>query len=399
MNSSSTPLSRRRGRVLAQTLVDWYEGAQRDLPWRQTRDPYAIWVSEVMLQQTRVEVVRGRWESFLRRFPSLQALAEAPRADVLAEWAGLGYYRRAHLLHEAARAIAENAGGELPCDAAALRLLPGFGPYTAGAVASIAFDQPVAAVDGNVERVLSRLLALDGDPKRGATARCVRQSAQILVECASPNLVTQALMELGALLCTPRAPRCAECPWASGCAGRRSGVPESFPRTAPRPETLQVAAYALVSVDGERLLWRRRPEGGTTRGSGSCPPPTGIRASPMNLRAWSAWRPLPGISASAGCPVSHYFAFDTASPGIGLPCSVTPERLLKCRRASICVGSRERRHLAGESAPRPRSCSRNCPHCSRPAPGSRPCPGPSATVSSAGPPQVHNSIRPKRLAL
>ena len=246
--------------------MDWYEGAQRDLPWRQTRDPYAIWVSEVMLQQTRVEVVRGRWESFLRRFPSLQALAEAPRADVLAEWAGLGYYRRAHLLHEAARAIAENAGGELPCDAAALRLLPGFGPYTAGAVASIAFDQPVAAVDGNVERVLSRLLALDGDPKRGATARCVRQSAQILVECASPNLVTQALMELGALLCTPRAPRCAECPWASGCAGRRSGVPESFPRTAPRPETLQVAAYALVSVDGERLLWRRRPEGGHNAG-------------------------------------------------------------------------------------------------------------------------------------
>ncbi len=260
MNTATQSLSRRRGRSLAELLVDWYAEAQRDLPWRHTRDPYAIWVSEVMLQQTRVETVRGRWVSFLRRFPTLGELAAAPLSEVLAEWAGLGYYRRARQLHEAARAIVRNAGGELPRDPAALRLFPGFGPYTAAAVASIAFDEAVAAVDGNVERVLSRLLALDGDPKRGETAKLIRQGAQILVESAAPQLVTQGLMELGALICTPRGPDCGKCPWGRSCAARRSGVPESFPRRAPRPETLQVAAYAALVREGRALLWRRRPE-------------------------------------------------------------------------------------------------------------------------------------------
>jgi A/G-specific adenine glycosylase len=214
-----------------------------------------------MLQQTRVEAVRARWERFLERFPSLAELATAPQSEVLAEWAGLGYYRRARQLHEAARSIARNSGGELPREAAALRLLPGFGPYTAGAVASIAFDEPVAAVDGNVERVISRLLALDGDPKRGESAKLIRNAAQLMVEAATPHLVTQGLMELGALVCTPRSPRCDECPWSRGCLARRSGIPESFPRKAPRPETLVVSAYAAVVRQEDRLLWRRRPDG------------------------------------------------------------------------------------------------------------------------------------------
>lgn len=258
-------LTRARARTLAGSLVTWYRGHARDLPWRHRRDPYAIWVSEVMLQQTRVEAVLGRYEAFLRRFPDLASLAAADPSEVLAEWAGLGYYRRARQMHAAAQTI-QREGGSLPRSAAALRLLPGFGAYTAGAVASIAFDEPVPAVDGNVERVIARLLALSGDPARGEAARVVRASAAHLVEAQPPSELNQALMELGALVCTPRAPRCPECPWRRSCAGLATGAPESFPRKPPRREVVPVAAYAAVHRDGDRLLWRRRPEGGHNAG-------------------------------------------------------------------------------------------------------------------------------------
>ncbi len=251
---------------LATDLVDWYREHQRDLPWRRTRDPYAIWVSEVMLQQTRVEAVVGRYQQFMRRFPDIGSLAVADESEVLAQWAGLGYYRRARQLHAAARRVVEQEGGRLPRVAAALRLLPGFGAYTAGAVASIAFDQPVPAVDGNVERVISRLLALDENPKKGAAAVTVREVAQAMVLKAPPHELNQALMELGATVCTPRSPQCERCPWTVRCAGRRSGAPDRFPRVAPRKAAVDVTCYAAVARDGDRLLWRRRPPGGHNAG-------------------------------------------------------------------------------------------------------------------------------------
>ena len=256
----STPAPRRL-RALARGLVDWYDGSARDLPWRRTRDPYGIWVSEVMLQQTRVEVVSGRWAEFLRRFPDLASLAAAEESDVLATWAGLGYYRRARQLHAAARRVVEVHGDTLPSDAATLRLLPGFGSYTAGAVASIAFDEKVPAVDGNVERVIARLLALDVEPKRAAGATVVREVATGLLRDESPGTLNQALMELGATVCTPRSPNCRVCPWRGGCRAHASGTPERWPLRAARKKSVEVASYAAVVRDGDSLLWRRRPEG------------------------------------------------------------------------------------------------------------------------------------------
>jgi len=282
---TGTGLTVARARDLAPRLVQWYRVHARDLPWRHRRDPYAIWVSEVMLQQTRVEAVVGRYQAFLRQFPDLPALAAAEPAEVLAAWAGLGYYRRARQMHAAARAVLGESGGSLPSTAAMLRLLPGFGAYTAGAVASIAFDEPVPAVDGNVERVLSRLLALPGDPARGEAARTVRSAAQRLVECEPPHLLNQALMELGALVCTPRSPRCAECPWQDSCAANATGSPESFPRKPPPRESVAVTAYAAIQRDPHGLFWRRRPEGGHNAGLWELPTTPWHGGAPDERRA------------------------------------------------------------------------------------------------------------------
>lgn len=219
-----------------------------------------------MLQQTRVEVVEGRWGPFLERFPNVKSLAEATLSEVLAHWAGLGYYRRAHQLHAAACVLVEEYGGELPSFYESLRRLPGMGPYTAGAVASIAFGEAVPAVDGNVERVLCRLLALEGDPKRRETAAILRSTVQGFLETTSPATLNQALMELGALVCLPRKPLCGECPWSEECRAYELSQAEDYPRRPPRPGTLEVAAYAAVQSKGGRYLFRRRVEGGHNQG-------------------------------------------------------------------------------------------------------------------------------------
>jgi len=279
-------------------LVAWYRDAARALPWRDTRDPYAIWVSEIMLQQTRVETVHDRWGEFLARFPSLRDLAAAPLSDVLAAWAGLGYYRRARQLHAAAQSISKNADGRLPRSAAALRLLPGFGPYTAGAVASIAYDEAVAAVDGNVERVLARLLGIETNVRRGEGAKWVREAATHLVGCERPRDLNQALMELGATVCTPREPNCDACPWRRSCAARRTGTPEQFPARVPRPATLEVASYAAVLRRDERYLWRRRPEGGLNAGLWELPTTEWHGGTPDEDRAAKA---LGELARQLGC--------------------------------------------------------------------------------------------------
>ncbi|MDR3793030.1 MAG: A/G-specific adenine glycosylase [Terracidiphilus sp.] len=224
---------------LRHRLVEWYEQNRRDLPWRESSDPYAVWVSEIMLQQTRVAVVIERYNAFLTRFPTLVSLALGQEDEVLALWSGLGYYRRARMLHKAAQFVAEMHQGNLPVKAAELRKLPGIGDYTAAAIASIAHNEPVAVVDGNVERVVCRL---DGwDAARGvALRRRVEEQAGKLLDRKRPGDFNQAMMELGATVCTPRSPQCLVCPIAFAC------VTQGEHKTEARPKMLsRQAGYAL----------------------------------------------------------------------------------------------------------------------------------------------------------
>jgi A/G-specific adenine glycosylase len=231
-------------------LLDWYAGNRRDLPWRRNPDPYSIWVSEIMLQQTRVAVVVERYQAFLERFPSLLSLALAPEQDVLAEWSGLGYYRRARMLHKAAQYVAIHLQGNLPVHARYLRLLPGIGAYTAAAIASIAHGEPIAVVDGNVERVLCRLEGWEAGSRKGggaAVRRKVEELAGQLIDPARPGDFNQALMELGAMVCVPRKPHCKGCPLHRDCKTRGEH------KTPPRPPMVsREVAYALSVRTGQR---------------------------------------------------------------------------------------------------------------------------------------------------
>jgi A/G-specific adenine glycosylase len=223
-------------------LLAWYERSRRDLPWRRSRDPYSIWVSEIMLQQTRVAVVVERYRAFLARFPSLLSLALAPEEEVLALWSGLGYYRRARMLHKAARFVAAERQGNLPKTAAELRTLPGIGVYTAAAIASIAHGEVVPVVDGNVERVLCRLAGWEGASRTGEAAwkRKVADLAGLMIDPERPGDSNQALMELGATVCLPRGPQCALCPVESHCKTRGEH------KTLPQPPMLSLeVAHAL----------------------------------------------------------------------------------------------------------------------------------------------------------
>lgn len=248
--------------TLRHRLLAFYDARSRDLPWRREADPYRVWVSEVMLQQTRVEAVIPYYERWMRRFPTLEALAEADVDDVLREWQGLGYYARARNLHRAARLVRERHNGRIPADPEALRQLPGVGEYTAGAIASIAFGIPAPAIDGNVRRVFSRLLD-DPDPApselRGVVAALVPEDR--------PGDFNQALMELGATICTPRSPACDRCPVAAMCRARANGTVAERPRPKPKkalPED-DVATAVVVAPSG-RFLLTRRPEDGLLGG-------------------------------------------------------------------------------------------------------------------------------------
>lgn len=238
-------------------LLNWYEEHKRDLPWRRSRDPYAIWVSEIMLQQTRVETVLPYYGKFLNRFPSLESLARAEVEEVLGVWSGLGYYRRARLLHQAAQRLSADRN-QLPRKVKELRDLPGIGAYTAAAIGSIAFGLAEPAIDGNVERVISRYLGIDVDPKRGEARQLVRQSATDLLDEQRPGDSNQALMELGATLCGPRNPQCLPCPLGPDCQGRISGDPGAYPAARPRPAATRVRRQvAIVGSQGTVLLFRR----------------------------------------------------------------------------------------------------------------------------------------------
>jgi len=274
-------------------LTEWYGRHRRDLPWRRTTDPYAIWVSEIMLQQTGVETVVPFYVRFMARFPTVEALAAAPLDDVLKAWENLGYYGRARNLHRAARIVVNEMGGRLPSDLSALLSLPGIGKYTAGAILSMAFGKPVPALDGNVRRVLSRLFALPEAVDRPAGAKILEARAADLVPEETPGTFNQSLMELGALVCLPRTPRCPSCPIASSCEGRRRGIEESLPVTSPKgPLPTRTFVTALLrSADG-RCLLVRRPEKGLL---------SGLWAFPTT--AWNGADPVAWLEEQAGAAV------------------------------------------------------------------------------------------------
>lgn len=228
------------------TLLAWYQAHRRELPWRRSRDPYGVWVSEIMLQQTRVGAVLSRYESFLKKFPSVEKLAAAPEGSVLAEWSGLGYYRRARNLHAAAKIVTREYGGVFPATAELWRKLPGIGRYTAAAISSIAGGEPVAVLDGNVRRVIGRL----GRTRSEAESW---RAAEALLDRDHPGDFNQAMMELGALVCLAQEPRCSSCPLESFCRTRGTGRNH---RVAPRRARREVA-YALIRRPGSLRLVRR----------------------------------------------------------------------------------------------------------------------------------------------
>jgi A/G-specific adenine glycosylase len=245
--------------ALRRRLVAWYRRQRRDLPWRRSRDPYRIWISEIMLQQTRVDVVVPYFERFMTRFPNVETLACAPLPKVLHAWAGLGYYSRARHLHAAAQRVVHEFGGTFPASAAEIESLPGIGRYTAGAIRSIAFDEQAPILDGNVARVFARLFALEGSLETTPARSRLWELAAEWARCRTPGDANQALMELGALVCTKPAPVCAGCPLAERCAARLSGRIHQLPQPRRRPAALRLCLSAgLVHRDDQLLLVRRR---------------------------------------------------------------------------------------------------------------------------------------------
>jgi len=248
--------------AMRSALLQFYDVYARDLPWRRTRDPYAIWVSEIMLQQTRVDTVLRYYDRFLERFPSLQALAVAEQDEVLAAWSGLGYYRRARMLHAGVREVLAHYGGEVPRDAEARRKLPGIGRYTAGAIGSIAFDQQEPLVDGNVARVLCRVLGIDTPVGRADTDARLWQHAEALCQGPRPGALNQALMELGATLCTKATPACERCPLHAMCVARAEQRQGELPvvRAKRPPRVVSLLMLALLDTPGD-AMWLVRGEG------------------------------------------------------------------------------------------------------------------------------------------
>ncbi|MBI4366450.1 MAG: A/G-specific adenine glycosylase [Deltaproteobacteria bacterium] len=289
-------------------LLAWYDRHRRVLPWRARHggraEAYAVWLSEIMLQQTSVKTVGPYYLRFLARWPTVDALAQAKLDDVLRAWAGLGYYARARNLHACAQAVMARHGGIFPHDLERLRALPGIGDYTAAAVAAIAFDAPAVPVDGNVERVVSRLFAIK-EARPAAKPAIKRLAASLLPQRRSGDFA-QALMDLGATICSPKRPACALCPWHEACVAHSRGDQETFPRKAPKRDgkLRRGAAFVALRADG-RVLLRRRPEkgllGAMTEVPGSAwahdfDPASALEAAPLKAKWWK----LPGV-------VSHVF--------------------------------------------------------------------------------------------
>ncbi len=245
--------------MFSKELLAWHDVHARDLPWRGERDPYKIWISEIMLQQTTTQTVKGYYARFLAAFPTVRALADAPEEDVLKLWEGLGYYSRARNLQKAARIVAREMDGRLPDTAEALKKLPGIGDYTAGAIASMAFDRPELAMDGNLTRVLARLTAEDGCVGDAAVRKRLRAAGGALIDPDRPGDFNQAMMGLGRLVCLPGSPKCGECPVSGRCAAHARGVEKELPVMPPKIEKKTERRGVALVLCGGRVLVRRRP--------------------------------------------------------------------------------------------------------------------------------------------
>jgi len=248
--------------ALAEKLLAWYDCHQRELPWRKDKDPYKIWVSEIMLQQTRVEAVKEYYTRWLKRFPTPRELAAADEDELLHYWQGLGYYNRARNLQAGVCEVCATYGGEIPDDEAALRKLPGIGEYTAGAILSIVFDRKVPAVDGNVLRIFSRLFYITEDITKSAAKRAISRLVSEHMSSARPGDFNQALMDLGAMVCLPQGPHCSECPISVFCQAYSLDVQCTLPvRSATKAPLLVILAAGLIQHSGKYLIRRRQPGG------------------------------------------------------------------------------------------------------------------------------------------
>ena len=249
-------LSGRDLRTFRKNLLEWFGEFQRALPWRENKDPYRVWLSEIMLQQTRVAAVIPYYEKFLRQFPTVRTLAEAASDDVMRHWSGLGYYSRARNLQRAAQQIVAKHGGEFPSEETDVRELAGVGDYTSAAILSIAFEQPFAVLDGNVARVIARVFAMRGDLREPAQWRALQAHATKLLAVQAPGDWNQSMMELGATICTPRAPQCLLCPVAKFCAARKQGLQEEIPqkRNKRAPVAVKLASAVFLDSQGRTLL-------------------------------------------------------------------------------------------------------------------------------------------------
>ena len=284
---------------LSVKLLAWYDVHARVLPWRAVSpakmEPYKVWLSEIMLQQTTVAAVKDYFLKFVSLWPTVQDLADAPREDVLKAWAGLGYYARARNLHACAQVIVAGFGGEFPDDVERLLTLPGVGPYTAGAIAAIAFDKPFAAVDGNVERVISRLDAIEIPLPQSKPL--IKARAQTLMPRQRAGDFVQALMDLGATICTPKSPNCLICPWLAECAGRKQGIAATLPRKLAKQAlpTRKGHAFVMENAKGEILL-RQRPDKGLLGGMTEVPGSAWESALPEFEPLFAAqWKKRPGM--------------------------------------------------------------------------------------------------------
>jgi A/G-specific adenine glycosylase len=286
----------------AADLLAWYDRHRRDLPWRakpgERPDPYRVWLSEVMLQQTTVVAVRPYFARFLARFPTLEALAAAPTEAVMQAWAGLGYYSRARNLHACAKALMQAHGGRFPNTEAQLRTLPGVGAYTAAAIAAIAFDEPAAAVDGNVERVMARVFLVEEPLPKAKPA--LKAWTEALVPRERPGDFAQAVMDLGATICTPKRPACALCPWMAACRARKARVQETLPRKEPKPERplRRGSAFVVLRTD-DAVLVRTRPPNGLLGGMVEAPTSAweadyDVARAMLDAPLDARWKRLPG---------------------------------------------------------------------------------------------------------
>jgi A/G-specific adenine glycosylase len=292
-----SPGQRRR---LQSGLLDWFAVAQRPLPWRGNYDPYAVWISEIMLQQTQVETMLPYYERWMARFPDVAAVAVASEQALLKAWEGLGYYARARNLQKAAREIMQHHGGMLPQCPAQLLALPGIGPYTAGAIASIAYNRDAAAVDGNIARVLSRLFALDAPVNSPPGQVLLWNLAKTLLPPGRARDFNQGLMELGALVCRVKSPGCGACPLLNSCTAGKNGEAEAYPRRSPRRSRRQVPGVMLLPARCGRLLMRRRPSGGLWGGLWEFP---WVECAPGEKPAAAAGRLLEELHLPANSPL------------------------------------------------------------------------------------------------